>query len=59
MMGLKKQIQTIKQNNEESDAKGNMGVDFIQMMEEALKETETKEKRIKAKLKKYKRYKFE
>ena len=56
---IKKQIQTIKQNNEESDAGGRMGIDFIDMLEQSLKEIETKENRIKAKLKKYKRYKFE
>jgi len=59
MMTIKKQIQTIKQNNAESDAKGTMGIDFIQMLEQGLKETEIKEKRIKEKLKKYKRYNFE
>ena len=56
---IKKQIQTIKQNDEESNAEGRMGADFIDMLEQSLKEVENKEKRIKEKLKKYKRYKFE
>lgn len=50
---LKKQIQTIKQN----DVSG--GVDFIHLLEQGLKVAIDKEKRIKEKLKKYKRYKFE
>ena len=50
---VKKQIQTIKQNDV------SVGVDFIHLLEQGLKVAIDKEKRIKEKLKKYKRYKFE